>query len=138
MPFKWSGVRKTLSTLRRIPQKFPDEAGAALFYVGQKTMTAAKRLTPVWNPDRPVPAGHTPGSLRASGQVHPPERHGGDISITLSFGNEIVDYAVYVHEDLEAHHATGQAKYLEQPLNEAVQTAAQDVAHLIDLRKVVE
>lgn len=27
-------------------------------------------------------------------------------------------YAVYVHEDLEAHHEVGQAKYLEQPARE--------------------
>jgi hypothetical protein len=25
------------------------------------------------------------------------------------------DYAIYVHEDLEAHHPVGQAKYLSQP-----------------------
>lgn len=27
-------------------------------------------------------------------------------------------YAVFVHEDLEAHHTNGQAKFLEQPLRE--------------------
>lgn len=27
-------------------------------------------------------------------------------------------YALYVHEDLEAHHPVGQAKYLEQPARE--------------------
>lgn len=42
------------------------------------------------------------------------------------------NYAVYVHEDLEAHHPVGQAKYLEQPdrenaneLAEVVRTAYQ-------------
>lgn len=29
-----------------------------------------------------------------------------------------VGYAVFVHENLEAHHEVGQAKYLEQPYNE--------------------
>jgi CRISPR/Cas system-associated exonuclease Cas4 (RecB family) len=27
-------------------------------------------------------------------------------------------YAIYVHEDMEAHHPVGQAKYLEQPARE--------------------
>ncbi len=30
------------------------------------------------------------------------------------------EYAVYVHENLEAHHPVGQAKFLEQPLREMI------------------
>lgn len=138
MPFKWSGAKQMLGTLRAIPKKFPDEVGAALYYVGQRRMTQAKRRTPVWNPERPVPAGHTPGSLRASGQVHEPEREGRNVSVALSFGNEIVDYAIYVHEDLEAHHATGQAKFLESVLMEGADSTAKEVAERIDLKRAVE
>jgi hypothetical protein len=33
-------------------------------------------------------------------------------SVSVGFQTE---YAIYVHEDLQAHHPTGQAKFLEQP-----------------------
>lgn len=122
---------------RRVKAQIPDEVGAALYYVGQQEMTEAKRRTPVWNPDRPVPAGHTPGSLRASGQVHEPQREGRRVFVLLSFGDEMVDYAVYVHEDPDAHHATGQWKFLESTLMESAPHVAERVAQRIDLRKVV-
>ena len=35
-----------------------------------------------------------------------------------------VDYAVIVHEDLEAHHPMGQAKFVEQPVRGAMETGA--------------
>lgn len=35
-----------------------------------------------------------------------------DASVTVGY---TAAYAVYVHENLEAHHPVGQAKYLEQP-----------------------
>ncbi|MBC8587108.1 HK97-gp10 family putative phage morphogenesis protein [Paratissierella segnis] len=36
-------------------------------------------------------------------------------SVIVGFDEE---YAIFVHENLEAHHPVGQAKFLEQPLNE--------------------
>ena len=71
-------------------------------------MTAAKALTPVLT-----------GSLRASGQVASPEVRSEGARVTMGFGNSAVGYAVHVHENLQAHHPVGQAKFLEQPLNEA-------------------
>jgi len=35
------------------------------------------------------------------------------ISILMGF---TMSYAIYVHENLQAHHTVGQAKFLEQPL----------------------
>ena len=37
----------------------------------------------------------------------------------VEYGNDLVPYAVYVHEDLTKHHAEGtQAKFLEAPMSE--------------------
>lgn len=125
-----------LSNIERIAAKFPDRVPALLYQEGQIEMTEAKRRTPVWNPARPVPPGHTPGALRASGQVHEPERKGRQVSVALTFGNEFVDYAIYVHEDLEAFHATGQAKFLESTLNESAPHMDQRLARRLDLKTV--
>ena len=59
------------------------------------------------------------GVLRDSGQVDDP-RWVGDHCITdLGFGGAAAEYAEKVHEDLEAYHDTGQAKYAESVLNES-------------------
>ena len=63
------------------------------------------------------------GALKASGVFIPAQ----EIMPTyekpqayINYGNADVDYAVYVHENLDDHHAAPtQAKYLEQPLTEA-------------------
>ena len=52
-------------------------------------------------------------NLRNSGYVR--KAPGGEILVELGFA---AAYAVYVHEDMEAHHDNGRAKYLEIPLNE--------------------
>lgn len=128
MAFRFRGVREAEAFFRRVVREVPDDAAASLYQEGQVEMTEAKRRTPVWNPARKVPAGHAPGSLRASGQVHPPEREGRTITVLLSYGNELVDYALYVHEDLEAFHATGQAKFLESTLSESAPHMGERVA----------
>lgn len=94
-----------------------------------------KRRTPVWNPARPVPANHVPGSLRASGKVVKQEIEGNRVGVTVSFGDETVDYAVYVHEDMEAHHAIGQAKFVSSVLNESATHMASRIASRVDLKK---
>jgi hypothetical protein len=66
-----------------------------------------------------------PGALKSSAKLTV-YSEGGKVKAVLSFGgtNEmwpdvIVTYEVIVHEDLEAHHEVGQAKYLESTLNES-------------------
>ena len=119
MGFKLTGWPSLKARIKAFRQGMPEQVDAALYHEAQIEMTEAKRRTPVWNPARKVPKGHTPGSLRASGMVHEPEHSWRKVTVTLSFGNEIVDYAIYVHEDLEAFHASGQAKFLESVLMES-------------------
>ena len=91
---------------------------AAVYQEGEGVMTDAKLLTPV-----------DTGNLRASGHVSLPTVHVSEATVTLGFGGpagsgnhggqsnaESVGYAVYVHENMEAHHPVGQAKFLEGAL----------------------
>lgn len=119
-----------VDTLRRVADTFPDYVGAALYQEAQIEMTEAKRRCPV-----------DTGKLRASGRVSTPEREGRRISVTLSFGGGAVSYAVYVHENLEANHASppfggGQAKFLESTLSESQPHMAVRIARRVDLNKM--
>lgn len=59
------------------------------------------------------------GDLQSTGRVEEVADEAGMITAAVAYGNEKVDYAVIVHEDLEAKHAQGeQAKYVEQPARE--------------------
>ena len=80
----------------------------SLYKYGNTEMTEAKRLTPVEH-----------GDLRDSGTVDEPQWSGSNLSLELGFGGAAEDYARAVHEDLEAYHAQGQAKFLETPLNQS-------------------
>lgn len=50
-------------------------------------------------------------------------------------GGPSAPYAIYVHEDLEAFHKVGQAKYIESVLMESRPFMAARVAKRIDLNK---
>lgn len=60
------------------------------------------------------------GALRDSGRIERPQASGREVTIAFGFGGGDVDYAVYVHEDLQATHTNGKAKYLEDPALQAV------------------
>lgn len=131
------GANDMVNVIKRIAAKFPDRVAAAIYQEGQIEMTESKRRCPVWNPSVPIPPGHVPGSLRASGHVHEPVRSGRNISVELSYGGPSVDYAVHVHENPDAFHAIGQWKYLESVLNESRAFMARRIAARIDLNRVM-
>lgn len=64
------------------------------------------------------------GALRASAFTE--AESGSNPSVIVGFEEE---YAIFVHENLEAHHPVGQAKFLEQPLKE---NADKYVGHVRD------
>lgn len=78
----------------------------ALYEEAQGLITEAKEETP-----------KDTGALRSSGHVELPQIEGTKVTVEAGFGGAAVDYAIYVHEDLEAYHTNGKAKYLEDPLN---------------------
>lgn len=109
------GIAEMRKRLRGIVEKYPDRVAMALKTEAEIEMTEMKRRTPV---DK--------GILRASGRVHDPERGWGrKISVEMSFGT---DYAIFVHENLEAFHPVGQAKFMESVINESRQFMASRVA----------
>lgn len=124
MPSKMSGVAEMMAKLRAFAKKFPDDVEKALYREAQIEMTESKRRVPV-----------DTGVLRASGHVQDPVRKGQNISVTLAYGGAAETYAIIVHEDLEAHHRVGQAKYLESVLKESAPYMAQRVAARIKLGK---
>lgn len=74
----------------------------ALLDCGNDLQQKAQDLTPV-----------DTGALRASAFTE--AESGSNPSVIVGFEEE---YAIFVHENLEAHHPVGQAKFLEQPLKE--------------------
>ena len=116
-----NGGPKLIAVLRRLGDAGPAAAGRALYHEGERIMTAAKRLTPVRF-----------GALRNSGQVVAESA----TRVVLAFGNDAVSYAVYVHENLQARHHVGQAKFLERPLLEAARGL--DARLAADVRRQIE
>jgi hypothetical protein len=130
------GQKELIAKLKKLAETQPDRVAAAIFAEANVEMTESKKRCPVWNPERPVPAGHAPGSLRASGTVHPPKREWRKISVQMSYGGAAVFYAIFVHEDPTAFHATGEWKYLESVLNESQPYMAGRLAARVHLDKV--
>ena len=94
--------------LTDLSRKAPKAIERAVYRFAQIEMTEMKRLVPV-----------DTGALKGSGFVEQPVRTGNKVTLTLGFGGAAADYAIPVHEDLEAFHRVGQAKYVEQPLAES-------------------
>ncbi len=112
--------------LRELRRNAPREFGRALYEEAQVEMTEAKRRVPV-----------DTGTLRASGDVSEPFIEGGGPKVVMSFGDPGAEqYAIIVHEDLDAFHKVGQAKYLESVLMESAPHMAERVARRIDLNRM--
>lgn len=63
------------------------------------------------------------GALMNSGYVALPEDNGTEISVTMGYGGQSVDYALVVHENMNPHvhwkRPGSGPKYLENPLKES-------------------
>jgi hypothetical protein len=81
---------------------------AALREEAEIEATEAKRRTPV-----------DTGTLRSTITVAPVRLRGRTYTTAIEAGGPAAPYAVIVHENLEAFHKVGQAKYIESVLNES-------------------
>lgn len=136
---KIEGLQDVMEAAAKIGSEGPKAMGRALYAEGLYIMTKAKLLTPVRY-----------GFLRASGRLDEPviSYLGTNVSVEMGFGGpagrgnlsetntEEVGYALPVHEDLNAYHKVGQAKFLEQPLLAAMANMERELATRIkaDLR----
>lgn len=104
---KFTGAAGVIANLNALAAKVPQHVEAALREEAEIEMTEAKKRTPV-----------DLGPLRASGKVTT-TRAGLRITAELGFGGPSAPYAVYVHEDMDAHHPVGEAKFLESTIKES-------------------
>lgn len=95
-----TGLQKILGNLDKEAKKIEGLTMAGLMEAGLKVQRVAQERTPV-----------DTGNLKNSAYT----RKEGELSVVVGFG---AAYAIFVHEDLEAHHETGQAKFLESALRD--------------------
>lgn len=121
-----SGVRGFKERIRAVRDKWPDRFAEAMGVEGEIEVTEIKRRTPV---DR--------GPLRASVHGEGPFREGRRIWYKIVAGGPSAPYAIFVHEDLEAFHPVGQAKFIESVVLESRAYFLQRVARRAELRRGV-
>jgi hypothetical protein len=64
------------------------------------------------------------GDLRRTEHIEGPVRGAGDsVTFKIVAGSSTIDYAIYVHEDLTAYHPVGEAKYIENEINQNISGA---------------
>jgi hypothetical protein len=120
------GYEEMRRTINRIGKNFPIETGQCM----KEEMEVDKEISMSRTPVRT-------GDLQKSHRVEDPEIYRGDIRCILHAGDEL-SYAVAVHENLEAFHDDGEAKFLEKTLMESAPTLASRVARRFDLRRLVQ
>ena len=80
--------------------------GQGLYREGALAFAASQREVPV-----------DTGILKNSGVLSKPYFYGGSLVVDISYGGAASDYAIIVHEDMEARHNEGtKAKFLEDPV----------------------
>ncbi len=121
-----TGADVVIANLRAIAASMPQQIGRALREEAEIEMTEAKRRTPV-----------DTGALRASGHVEEPQVNGADVSVMLGFGGAAAPYALVVHDNIEAFHPVGQAKFLESTLAESRPFLADRIARRLNVAEGV-
>jgi hypothetical protein len=120
-----TGLQQLESRLARLAIRIPQEVGRALYEVAQEEATESRRRTPV-----------DTSALKNSHAVSRPLFLGRTISVTISVGGPSAPYAVYVHENLDAFHPVGQAKFLESTILESKPYLAQRIARRVSLGRL--
>jgi hypothetical protein len=117
LDFNIGGLADLQRRMEGLARGINGAAGQALREEAEIEMTEAKMRTPV-----------DTGALRASGRVEGPRVSSDEVAVSLQFGDAAATYALYVHENLEAHHPVGEAKFLEKTLIESQPHMADRIA----------
>ena len=107
-------LRRKIAQLQR---EMPKEVERAVRMEAEVEATESKRRTPV-----------DTGALRASIHVEGPVMEGKAIGAAIVAGGVAAPYALAVHEDMDAYHAVGQAKFIESTLKESAPFLPQRIA----------
>lgn len=119
------GIVEMNKRLFNLQRALPEEIKQALIDEAKIELTEAQKRTPVKT-----------GALKASGHLEDPTFIGHETAIQIVFGTDLT-YAIYVHEDLEAHHDVGQAKFLESVLLESEPYMLRRVANRINFNRLI-
>jgi hypothetical protein len=104
----FTGLAELQAHLQILARDAPQELGRGMFEEGSIEMKESMKRTPVLT-----------GALRASHELKGPSYSGRNIEVKITVGGPAAQYAGPVHEDLEADHKVGQAKFLESTLRES-------------------
>jgi len=107
-------VGTVLGNIKKLDHTIPLVAAAALYQEALVEQKESMKRTPV-----DVTTKRGGGTLRDSHQTSPPKWKGQNLEVTIKVGGPAAGYAVIVHEDMEAHHTVGQAKFLESTILES-------------------
>jgi hypothetical protein len=122
---KFTGVHAVDGRISTLVHRFPTDAMKALLEEAKIEKREVDARTPV-----------DTGDLKKTNRIEGPVKKGTVLTIYLKSGNDGVPYAVYVHENLEAFHRVGQAKYLESVLLESAPHLMRRVAARLQLKSV--
>lgn len=89
--------------------------------------------TPECRRRTPIDTGALVSTIRTFGPIY----RGTLIEAGTTAGGDAAPYAWFVHEDLEAYHRVGQAKYIESTYREAAPFLTQRVGRRIILRRIL-
>jgi hypothetical protein len=127
---KLMGGKEMIKVIKDIAKKFPDDVAKAMFQEAQVEVTEMKKRCPVdVSPNAPHP-----GNLRASIHAERPERNGRTLIQIFATGVQ-APYAIYVHEDPDAHHEIGEWKFMESVINESAPYFLQRIGTRVSFNK---
>ncbi len=126
MSATFTGANLALAQLKKLQVFSPDEFGNALFQEAKIEEREIKERTPVKT-----------GALRGSIKLSGPHRRGRRIWVVVEAGGPSAPYGFFVHEDLEAFHSQGEAKFISGPLRESSRFMADRIAKRITFNKAL-
>lgn len=118
---------QVVARLVALAKKLPNQVARAMYEEALIEMKESMERTPVLT-----------GALRGSHVTQLPKIEGDTISVTIEVGGPSAPYALYVHEDMDAYHKVGQAKFLESVIMESAKDMPRRIASRVDLNRIVE
>lgn len=120
--FYIQGIPECIANLQKYTREIRERIAAAFVVEANRILAIAKSRTPVRS-----------GALRDSGRVSGVSITPDEISIAISFGDEVVHWAISVHERTQVRHISGRSKFLESVILEEMNNVLQNIANAIRL-----